>query len=55
LAPEVTEGPYYVTGELIRKNIVESQNGIDLHLDIQVLNTETCEPVGGVYIEVWRE
>ncbi|KAK4443624.1 Intradiol ring-cleavage dioxygenase [Podospora aff. communis PSN243] len=54
LAPEVTEGPYYVTGEFVRQHIAESQKGVNLHLDIQVLNTETCEPVAGVYVEVWQ-
>ncbi|KAK0620599.1 Intradiol ring-cleavage dioxygenase [Immersiella caudata] len=54
LAPEVIEGPYYVAGESIRKYLVETQQGVELLLDIQVLNTETCDPVPGVYVEVWQ-
>lgn len=30
LAPEITDGPYYVNGELIRKDVKEGQQGIDL-------------------------
>ncbi|TLD37195.1 extracellular dioxygenase-like protein [Venturia nashicola] len=50
LHPEVTEGPYYVSGEKIRKNVKDGQAGVDLHLDIQVINMATCSPIsGGVY------
>ncbi|KAK3942635.1 Intradiol ring-cleavage dioxygenase [Diplogelasinospora grovesii] len=54
LSPEVTEGPYYVAGEYIRQNVIESQAGVNLTLDIQVLDTETCEPVTGAYLEIWH-
>lgn len=54
LSPEVTEGPYYVAGEYIRENVTEGQAGVDLTLDLQVLDIETCEPVVGVYTEIWR-
>ncbi|KAJ5252931.1 hypothetical protein N7489_003341 [Penicillium chrysogenum] len=47
LGPEVTQGPYYVTGELVRENIAESQEGIPLYMDIQLINTNTCEPIPG--------
>lgn len=54
LQPEVTQGPYYVDGELIRKNIAEDQGGVPLYLDIQFLDTSTCEPVPAVYVDVWH-
>ncbi|KAK3375899.1 Intradiol ring-cleavage dioxygenase [Lasiosphaeria ovina] len=54
LSPEVTEGPYYVAGEYIRRDVVESQKGVNLTLDIQVLDTETCEPVAGAFLEIWH-
>ncbi|KAK5662383.1 hypothetical protein OQA88_8293 [Cercophora sp. LCS_1] len=54
LSPEVTEGPYYVTGEFIRSDLVESQAGVKLHLDIQVLNIDTCKPVPNAYLEIWQ-
>ncbi|KAK0642038.1 Intradiol ring-cleavage dioxygenase [Cercophora newfieldiana] len=54
LSPEVTEGPYYLTGEYIREDLVENQAGVDLYMDILVLDTKTCKPVPNVYVEIWQ-
>ncbi|KAL1969565.1 hypothetical protein VTN77DRAFT_9003 [Rasamsonia byssochlamydoides] len=54
LAPDVTQGPYYVTGELIRNNIVEDQEGVPLYMDIQLIDTNTCEPVPDVFMDLWH-
>ncbi|KAH7366617.1 Intradiol ring-cleavage dioxygenase [Pyrenochaeta sp. MPI-SDFR-AT-0127] len=54
LAPEVTDGPYYVTGELIRKNVKEDQAGVDLYLEVQYVDITTCEPVPELYVDVWN-
>lgn len=37
LAPTVTDGPYYIWGEGIRQNVVESKycTGVPLHLEVQ--------------------
>lgn len=35
LTPETTQGPYWVQGELLRKDITEDQEGVPLTLDIQ--------------------
>lgn len=48
LQSEVTQGPYYIDGELIRGNVVEEQEGVPLYLDIQLIDTSTCEPVPAV-------
>ncbi|KAK2760984.1 hypothetical protein FQN53_007821 [Emmonsiellopsis sp. PD_33] len=54
LAAEAVVGPYYVDGELIRNDIIEDQAGIDLYIDIQVLDVETCEPVPEMYTDLWH-
>lgn len=54
LSPEVTDGPYYVTGEMIRKNVVEDQTGIELYLEVQYVDVTTCEPVPQLYVDVWN-
>ncbi|KAG9415064.1 hypothetical protein AC1031_008490 [Aphanomyces cochlioides] len=54
LEPEVTQGPYYVKGELIRNDVRESQPGIDLFADIQVIDINTCEPVSALYLDFWH-
>ncbi|KAJ5242034.1 uncharacterized protein N7469_000361 [Penicillium citrinum] len=54
LAPDVTQGPYYVTGELIRQNIVEDQAGVPLYMDIQLIDTNTCDPLPNIYTDLWH-
>ncbi|KAK1487213.1 hypothetical protein CCUS01_03557 [Colletotrichum cuscutae] len=54
LTPEVTQGPYYVSGEYVRRNIIEEQEGVDIVLDYQVIDVDTCEPVPNVYLEMWH-
>lgn len=56
LTPEVTHGPYYVVGELIRQNVKEEQycDGVDLQLEVQYIDVTTCGPVAGVYVDIWN-
>ncbi|KAI9041746.1 intradiol ring-cleavage dioxygenase [Aspergillus affinis] len=52
--PEVTQGPYYIAGELIRENIAEDQAGIPLYMDIQLIDTNTCQPLPHIYTDIWH-
>ncbi|KAG8684146.1 hypothetical protein FRC11_012550, partial [Ceratobasidium sp. 423] len=52
-APEVTEGPYYVANELLRNDVRESQTGVNLVLDIGVMDTRTCTPLQNALVEIW--
>ncbi|KAL4948391.1 Intradiol ring-cleavage dioxygenase [Aspergillus filifer] len=52
--PEVTQGPYYVAGELVRRNVAENQEGVPLFLDIQLIDVNTCEPLTNVYTDIWH-
>ncbi|KXT05590.1 hypothetical protein AC579_10108 [Pseudocercospora musae] len=54
LQPEVTQGPYYIDGELIRSDMSEDQGGVPLFLDIQLVDTSTCEPVPAVFMDIWH-
>ncbi|KAI1258494.1 Intradiol ring-cleavage dioxygenase [Xylariaceae sp. FL1019] len=54
LVPEVTIGPYWVEGELIRTDVTEGQAGVALHLDLQFLDINTCAAVTeGTLIDIW--
>lgn len=55
VTPEVTDGPYYVTGEAIRKNVKEEQysDGVDLYLEVQYIDINNCQPVPGIYVDTW--
>ncbi|KAH7332968.1 Intradiol ring-cleavage dioxygenase [Rhizoctonia solani] len=52
--PEVTEGPYYVNNELLRQDIREDQEGVNLVLDIGVMDVTTCTPLEQALVEIWH-
>lgn len=54
LTPELTEGPYYVSGEKLRRDITEGKPGTALLLDLTVLNARTCKVVKGATVEIWH-
>ncbi|QRV96241.1 intradiol ring-cleavage dioxygenase [Ceratobasidium sp. AG-Ba] len=53
-APEVTEGPYFVNNELLRQDIREDQAGVELVLDIGVMDVTTCTPLDQALVEIWH-
>lgn len=51
----VTEGPYYLDGALVRKNITEGKSGVPLTLRLTVVDaTDGCTPVPGAAVEIWH-
>ena len=44
LTPEMTEGPYYIAGEKVRRDIREGHPGTKLTLRLRVLDASTCKP-----------
>jgi protocatechuate 3,4-dioxygenase beta subunit len=54
LAPELTEGPYYVVGEKVRRDIREGHPGTLLTLRLTVLNVATCKPIKGAAVDIWH-
>lgn len=54
LQPEATIGPYWVSGEYIRDDVTEDQEGVALYMTAQFLDTSSCEPVDNMYWEVWH-
>ncbi|KAK7541193.1 GPI anchored dioxygenase-like protein [Phyllosticta citribraziliensis] len=53
LTPENTIGPYFVTGEYVRSDVTEGQAGVPLHLEMQFIDTNTCEPLPDLFIDIW--
>lgn len=53
LAPEVTQGPYHILGELVRNNVTETQGGIPLTLTMSFTDVETCEPLK-LWVDFWH-
>lgn len=54
LAPELTEGPFYVPGEPERRDITEGRPGMPLRLELTTLDGASCEPLKGATIELWH-
>src|SRR6476469_8002471 len=54
LTPELTEGPYYVSGERLRRNVTEGKKGMLLLLKLSVLNVSTCKPIQNATVEIWH-
>jgi protocatechuate 3,4-dioxygenase beta subunit len=54
LTPEQTEGPYYIAGEKLRRNITEGRPGIPLTLRATVVDATTCKPIKGAAVDVWH-
>jgi protocatechuate 3,4-dioxygenase beta subunit len=54
LTPELTEGPYYVAGEKLRRDVTEGKSGTSLLLNLTVVNASTCKPVKNASVEIWH-
>jgi protocatechuate 3,4-dioxygenase beta subunit len=54
LAPEQTEGPYYLDDAAIRRNVTEGRSGVALTLRLTVVNVANCKPIKGAAVEIWH-
>jgi len=54
LAPELTEGPFYVEDERLRRDVRDGKAGLPLLLRLKVVNASTCRVVKGATVEIWH-
>jgi protocatechuate 3,4-dioxygenase beta subunit len=54
LTPEQTEGPYFLPGDKVRRNITEGKPGVPLTLKLTVLDVSTCKPIKGAAVDIWH-
>jgi protocatechuate 3,4-dioxygenase beta subunit len=54
LTPEMTEGPYYISGERLRHNITDGKRGTRLDLALTVVNASSCRPIRGAKVDIWH-
>ncbi len=54
LAPEQTEGPYYIDDAAVRRNVTDGKRGTALTLRLTVVDASTCKPVHGAAVEIWH-
>ena len=54
LTPEQTEGPYYIAGEKLRRNITEGRPGSPMLLRTLVVDATTCKPIKNAAVDIWH-
>ena len=54
LTPEMTEGPYYLDDQVIRRDVTEGKAGIPLRLELTVADATKCTTVPGLMVEIWH-
>lgn len=54
LTPEQMEGPYYIEGEKVRRNITDGRPGTPLTLRLKVVNASTCKAIRGAIVDIWH-
>jgi protocatechuate 3,4-dioxygenase beta subunit len=54
LTPEMTEGPFYLPNEKMRRNITERRPGLPLLLHLGVVDVSTCKPIKGAAVDIWH-
>lgn len=54
LSPELTEGPYYVDLDKVRRDITEGRPGAPLELTVTVVDGESCEPIKDAAVDLWH-
>ncbi len=55
LVPEATQGPYWVDGEYVRKDIHEDQAGLYTYVDLELIDYTTCETVAAdIFVDIWH-
>src|SRR5262249_55508225 len=56
LAPEMTEGPYYLANEAVRSDITEGRPGTPLQLRLTVASVaaSACSRLAGANVDIWH-
>jgi protocatechuate 3,4-dioxygenase beta subunit len=54
LTPEMTEGPFYIANEKLRRDITEGKPGTPLLLKLAVVDASTCRPLPRAIVDIWH-
>jgi hypothetical protein len=54
LTPELTEGPFYLDLDLVRRDITEGRAGKPLRLGVTIVDAEGCAPIPNAAVDVWH-
>lgn len=54
LAPEQTEGPFYLDDQRVRRNITQGKPGAPLTLRLTVVDVSSCRPIRNAAVDIWH-
>jgi protocatechuate 3,4-dioxygenase beta subunit len=54
LTPELTEGPYYLPLDVVRRKLAEGRPGVPMALRVRVVDAASCNPIQGAALDVWH-
>jgi protocatechuate 3,4-dioxygenase beta subunit len=54
LSAELTEGPYYIDLDRVRRDITEGRQGAPLDLRVKVVDGESCEAMRDAAVDIWH-
>jgi protocatechuate 3,4-dioxygenase beta subunit len=54
LTPQQTEGPFYLSEELLREAIAEGKAGVPLVVRIQLVQLPDCTPLTDAPVDIWH-
>ncbi|KAK6200864.1 hypothetical protein LQW54_009448 [Pestalotiopsis sp. IQ-011] len=54
LNPQGEVGPFYVEGEYVRSDVTDSEPGVEIIMEAQVIDVNTCEPLVGAWFDIWN-
>jgi protocatechuate 3,4-dioxygenase beta subunit len=54
LTPEMTEGPFYLEGDKVRRDVREGRPGVPLLLRTTVLDVSSCKPIRAAAVDIWQ-
>lgn len=54
LSPETIEGPYHIDELLERSDVTDGEQGIPLDLTFTIRDTNTCEPLPNIIVDIWH-
>ena len=54
LTNEQEEGPYYIDGATLRRDITEGKPGVSVTLRVALVDAKRCTPLSNAAIDVWH-
>ena len=51
---ELTEGPFYIDADALRRDIREDRKGVALDLQLRVREAGSCRPIPNAAVDVWH-